>query len=145
MINVNIPATQDSTAFRAALSEFNVTTCHYNNEVHVRGTPDDITNVLTFLETYDLTTGVIEDKTARFEKAVQAHLDDTAKVSGYDNILSACSYAGHTNPYQTEGQSFLSWRGAVWSYCYIQIGLVMIGSRSEPSVEELIAELPLKV
>ena len=75
-------------------------------------------------------------KLKQFEQAVQSHLDTTAQSKGYDSILSACSYAGYTNPFQTEGQAFTEWRGNVWAYCYTQIDIFT------GTVEEFIATLP---
>jgi hypothetical protein len=75
--------------------------------------------------------------------AVQGLLDSTAKSRGYDNIVSACSYAGASNPFQAEGQAFVSWRGAVWSACYAIMADVKSGIRPVPDADELIAELPV--
>ena len=81
---------------------------------------------------------------ADFTNAVQAHLDAAAKALGYDDIVSACSYAGAVNPFQAEGQSFVAWRGAVWSYCYAELTKVQNGTRSAPTITGLIAELPVR-
>jgi len=75
-------------------------------------------------------------KLKQFEQAVQSHLDTTARAKGYDSILSACTYAGYTNPFQAEGQAFTEWRGNVWAYCYSQIDIFT------GTVEEFIATLP---
>lgn len=82
------------------------------------------------------------EKIKTIERAVQKHLDTEAQVSGYDNILSAASYAGYANPYQAEGQSFVAWRGDVWAYCYQVLADVEAGTRTEPTIDELIQELP---
>ena len=75
-------------------------------------------------------------KLNQFEKEVQNHLDTTAKSKGYESILSACTYAGYTNPFQTEGQAFTEWRGNVWAYCYTQIDIFT------GTIDEFIAILP---
>lgn len=77
------------------------------------------------------------------ENGVQAHLDLKAKEHGYDSILSACSYAGYPNPYETEGKSFIVWRGNVWAYCYQELAKVQDGTRTEPTLEEFLLELPI--
>lgn len=74
--------------------------------------------------------------------AVQQHLDAAAKSKGYDNILSACSYAGAVNPFQAEGQAYVAWRGGVWDYCYKQLALVNARTRPAPTPAGLVAELP---
>ena len=73
--------------------------------------------------------------------AVQNMLDNAAKAKGYDSILSACSYAAYPNPFQAEGQEFVAWRGAVWAKCYEILGEVEAGTRTAPTVSELLAEL----
>lgn len=86
---------------------------------------------------------VYADKVAHVEFMIQTHLDSKAREKGYENILSACSYAGHTNPFQAEGQAFVSWRGNVWAYCYQELEKVQAGTRAEPTVDEFILELPV--
>lgn len=75
-------------------------------------------------------------KLKQFEQAVQSHLDTTAQSKGYDSILSACTYASYTNPFQTEGQAFTAWRGNVWAYCYEQVDIFT------GTVDEFILTLP---
>lgn len=77
-----------------------------------------------------------------YTDAVQAHLDASAKAKNYDNIVSACSYAGAPNPFQAEGIAFVVWRGDVWATCYTIMGEVQAGGRAAPTIAELIAELP---
>lgn len=144
MINLNVPSEQASSSFLSALAATGVFVTHYNLAIHVDGTPEQITAAQAVAASFDLAEGVFADRTKVYEQAVQAHLDAGAQAKGYDNILSACSYAGYTNPFQTEGQSFVVWRGAVWAYCYEQLALVKAGTRTAPTVEELIAELPMR-
>lgn len=77
-----------------------------------------------------------------YSDAVQNHLDDAAKAKNYDDILSACSYAGAPNPFQEEGAKFVGWRGDVWSACYQILNDVQSGEKAAPTIAELIAELP---
>jgi hypothetical protein len=76
--------------------------------------------------------------------AVQDHLDQTAQASGYDNIISACSYAGYANSFQAEAISFLQWRSACWDYAIQVLANVQNATRTLPTAVELVAELPLK-
>ncbi len=80
---------------------------------------------------------------AALESSVQAHLDATARTRRYDNIVSACSYAGAANRFQTESVAFIQWRAAVWDYCYAALDAVLAGTRAVPTADELIAELPV--
>jgi hypothetical protein len=82
---------------------------------------------------------------ADYERAVQAHLDAAARGRGYDGILSASSYAATANPFQSESQSFLNWRAACWAHCYQALADVQAGTRSMPTIPDLLAELPALV
>lgn len=84
----------------------------------------------------------LERTTARYEQAVQAHMDAVARQHGYDNILSACSYAGVDNPYRADSEAFIGWRGTAWAYCYQALNEMLVGVRPQPTVAELLAELP---
>lgn len=75
------------------------------------------------------------------EDAVQGVLDAKAREKGYDNILSACSYAAIPNPFQDESTAFLTMRGEAWAFVYAQLGLVEAGTRELPTVEGLLIEL----
>lgn len=84
-----------------------------------------------------------------YDIAIEQHLDEAAEEAGYydplgriPNIDRACSYASFANPYQTESQSFVSWRASVWSYVFNIKSEVEAGNRTQPSIAELIAELP---
>lgn len=76
------------------------------------------------------------------ERAIQTHLDMEAKNKGYDSILSACSYAGEPNRFQAEGKAAIRWRADVWDTAYTILAEVEAGTRTQPTVEELISELP---
>lgn len=74
---------------------------------------------------------------------VQYHLDEIARSRGYDNIVSACSYAGAANPFQAESKAFITWRGAVWTKCYEMMSACQAGTSPIPTEAELIAALPV--
>ncbi len=81
---------------------------------------------------------------AQLTQAVQAYMDSTAQTRGYDNIHTACSYSNSTDHiFAAEGQACLQWRDKVWRKCYDILAEVKAGTREIPTVEELIAELPV--
>ena len=90
----------------------------------------------------------IEEQRAVMQKqltdAVQKHMDAVAQSLGYDNLLSAVTYAEESAvpKFQAEGIAFRSWRSQVWDYCYAQLAAVLSEVREAPEAEELIAELP---
>jgi hypothetical protein len=95
---------------------------------------------------------VVELTLKDYDIAIERELDRQAEESGYydplgriPNIDRACSYAGHSNPYQAEGQSFVAWRAAVWAHVYQVKADVEAELRTQPTIEELIAELPQRV
>ena len=86
---------------------------------------------------------IFEIKKAQMSSMIQSLLDSTAKTRNYDGILSACTYATSSNAqFQAEGQACVLWRDAVWGTCYQIMADIASGVRTEPTVEELLIELP---
>lgn len=78
--------------------------------------------------------------------AVQKWMDKTVQQRNYDNILSACSYAGSkVEKFNAEGTACQTWRDEVWKTCYKILDEVLAGTREIPTEEELINELPVLV
>ena len=77
-------------------------------------------------------------------EAVQSALDDFAKTRGYDGIMSACSYSNSTDAqFKLEADYCIQLRDTTWRMGYAILAEVKAGTRPIPSVEELIAELPV--
>ena len=90
----------------------------------------------------------LEELEARLQKqmtdAVQYALDAFAKTRGYDGIMSACSYSNSTDAqFKLEADYCIALRDTTWRMGYAILAEVKAGSRPIPSVEELIAELPI--
>lgn len=85
-----------------------------------------------------------EQVIASYTASVQRHLDETAKALGYDNIVSAVSYADEpaVPRFQSEGQSLRAWRSLVWAHCYSLLDAVQAGTIPAPTNDDLIAGLP---
>jgi hypothetical protein len=79
--------------------------------------------------------------------AIQAELDRQAQAKGYDNIVSACSYAAQTagDPFQAEGAAFLSWRSIVWLHAHDVLAQVQAGTVPMPTPVEAVAAMPALV
>lgn len=78
-----------------------------------------------------------------YAAAIEKHVDDTARAKAYGGGVSLASYSYSTVPqWQEEAQTFVAWRDAVWAYAYLQMAMVQAGQRTQPSIEDLIAELP---
>lgn len=98
---------------------------------------------------------LIVDKTVEeFEQETQHALDDLqrrmlelldafAQERGYDDIKSACDYAGCSiAKYDTEGTYCKNLRAETWNAFYTIVNDVKTSVRAIPSLEELLLELP---
>lgn len=85
---------------------------------------------------------LLEQAKASMESAIQSHIDSQAQSLGYDGIVSACSYAGYINEFQTEAVALGIWRSAVWTKAYQVQADVEAGTIPMPTIDELIAMLP---
>jgi hypothetical protein len=78
-----------------------------------------------------------------YAAAISAHLDATARSRGYDGTLSIATYVGSSVPqWAAEAAAFALWRDQVWAYAYAELAKVQAGQRQQPTVADLIAELP---
>ena len=81
---------------------------------------------------------------AQYTNGVQQHLDTFARTRNYDSNLSACTYATSTVPkFKAEGQYAVEARDATWAKCYEVLAAVEAGTRPMPTLDELLAELPV--
>ena len=76
---------------------------------------------------------------------VQQRLDDFARTRGYDNIVSACSYATSTHAkYGPEGRYCVTARENTWDVMFSIEAQVQAGLRPIPmTYEEIESELPV--
>jgi hypothetical protein len=94
----------------------------------------------------ELEAAAISDEKNKIETMsinIQAHLDQKAIDHGYDNIVNACGYAAAVNPFQAESIQFVVWRGNVWAYAYQVLADVKAEVRTEPTIDEMLSELPV--
>jgi hypothetical protein len=84
------------------------------------------------------------EKQAALVNAVQSLLDASAKSRGYDNILSAVTYADEPSVsiFASEGQAYRQWRSECWAYCYNRLEQVMEGAQEVPTAPQLLSDLP---
>ena len=80
---------------------------------------------------------------ANLNAATQQRLDAFAQTRGYAGILSAVSYAGSTSgKYKAEGQYATAARDNTWAKRDEIFAAVEAGTRSMPTLDEFLAELP---
>ncbi|MBE3610486.1 hypothetical protein [Campylobacter californiensis] len=86
----------------------------------------------------------LEQKKLEFIKAIDFLLDTKAKERGYDNIISAVSYAAMPNPFYDEGVAFFKWRSEVYTYCYSILEKVRKGELeiSEENIAKVMNDIP---
>lgn len=78
-----------------------------------------------------------------YEQNIQVILDKFAQERGYDDIKSACDYAGcNITKFDTEGTYCKNLRAETWDVCYQILSDVENGIRPLPTFEEVVAELP---
>ena len=89
-------------------------------------------------ESFDL-----EEDYQSYSRAVQAHLDATARFHDYQDIASAVSYAASGVPrWAAEGVAFRIWRDGAWIKCLTEVERIRAGERAAPTIQELLEELP---
>lgn len=96
-------------------------------------------------EAYDFRTDDEKKQSLKkeFTQSIQTMLDEKANEKGYDNIASACSYAGYDNPFRAEGEAYGLWRALCWSKAYAILEAVETGMRPMPTISEVLEEMPV--
>lgn len=84
-----------------------------------------------------------EQIVAGFVAAMEAHYDAVARVKNYDNRFTCALRAGYAGPFQSEGQAFAIWMDGCNALAYSVLAEVQAGTRSQPTVAEFIAMLPV--
>lgn len=80
---------------------------------------------------------------ADYENAIQAHVDGAARSKQFRDGVTLASYVASTNSqWAGEAGAFVAWRDAVWGYAYAELAKVQAGQRAQPTVTEVLAELP---
>ena len=87
----------------------------------------------------------ITAQTIDINNAIKNHLDTKAQEFKYDNMMSARSYTGYTNPFQIEAQALATWCADCWDTAGTIQADVEAGNRAMPTVDEVLAELPVYV
>jgi len=94
------------------------------------------------IEPYIAPTITTEQKISTISSAVQVHIDTEARSKGYDNINSIAKYMGYTNDFQTECETLGAWTASCWSTCHVILSNWEAGNITEPTADEVIAQLP---
>lgn len=84
----------------------------------------------------------MQDLAKAMENAIENHINTTVKARGYNSQDSIAKYLVSGNPFYAECTAISLWIGSVWVYSHQVQADVMAGTRTMPTIEELIAELP---
>lgn len=118
--------------------DYPANTDEFKKVVQISEVKDD-----TYVISYEIVSKNLEELTALFKEKTQELLDAKAREKGYDDILSACSYAGYDNDFRAEGEAFGIWRAKVWKYGYGLLNAIAEGKHKMPkSFDEILAEMP---
>lgn len=85
----------------------------------------------------------MEEQKMVYENAVQDYLDRTARTRGYSDSYTCLSYHKSTDEvWRTDSEIFNAWRDSVWHKCHEILNAFMCGAIPQPTIEEVIAQLP---
>lgn len=137
MIGTKIQKTDENRAFYEECANW----CNETQKARLEDKGD-------YIEVVAIPEPTAEEKQERLQRqmtnAVQAALDAFAQTRGYDGIMSACSYSNSTDAqFKLEADYCIQLRDSTWRMGYAILAEVKAGNRPVPSVEELIAELPV--
>lgn len=83
-----------------------------------------------------------EQTIARYEAALDAHLDATARMHRYDNRFTFALRAAYPGPWHADGVAFASWMDACNAQAYALLQSVMLGEAQMPSIADFLAAFP---
>jgi hypothetical protein len=82
---------------------------------------------------------------AEYITALEAHYDAKAREKRYDNRYTCALRAGYAGPFQAEGTAFAVWMDNCNALAYQILAEVLDNERETPTIDELIAEMPIMV
>ncbi len=156
--NVSFPAVPDdeSLATLGVMRVFftNPPTADEAMQKVVEGTPVFNANAQRWEQDWQVLALTAEELQARdtalydsIVQATQARLDTFAQGRGYDNIVSACTYASSSVvKFATEGQYCVDFRDATWAALLAILAEVESGARQKPTgFADIENELPVLI
>lgn len=80
------------------------------------------------------------------EHTIDKHICATAQAKGYNSTESCLSYIGDANQqWDAEATAFKAWRSQCWEYVIAEQSKINTGTRTMPTPEEAVAELPAMI
>ncbi|HET8686968.1 MAG TPA: hypothetical protein VFM18_09935 [Methanosarcina sp.] len=85
----------------------------------------------------------LQEQKDAISNAIQSMLDTKAQSLRYDSILSARSYAGYVNPFQTEALKLADWAANCWATAGSIEAQVNAGTMLMPTVDQALTMMPI--
>ena len=101
-----------------------------------------ISNADGFPELSDTNALTEEQIIAKYESALDSHLDNVAKQYRYQDRFSFAVRAGYVGPYQAEAVAFAQWMDQCNVQSFALLSDVLAGNSELPTIEEFIGGLP---
>lgn len=79
---------------------------------------------------------------AKYQRALDDHLNAAARLRRYDSIHTAALRAGYPGPFHDEGVAYAVWMDACNATGYQLLAEIEAGTRAPLSVDDFIALLP---
>lgn len=77
-----------------------------------------------------------------YERAIDRHIETTARLRQYGSAVALASYTVSTVPtWAAEALAFVAWRDAIWGYAYQQLAAVQAQQRPQPTPTQFVSEL----
>lgn len=112
---------------------------NYNEELWDKQETNTFPYVIYAPKNQEEVSGILIKK---FVASMEAHFDSVANVKNYDTRYTCALRAGYSGPFQSEGQAFALWMDSCNAYGYQELQKIKDGTRSVPTVEEFLSELP---
>lgn len=80
----------------------------------------------------------------QYERAIQSSLETFVRTKGYDSVISCCSYSSSTDAtFAAEAAYCIQLRDTTWRQFYTMWAQIEAGARTAPTLDALLAELPI--
>lgn len=79
------------------------------------------------------------------EHRIEQHMDSVAQSDKWDNRWTCSARAGYINPWQTRAIAFGQWMDACWLYTIQEQQKVIAGTRTMPTPDQAVIELPTMI
>lgn len=108
------------------------------NGIDIEMTPEEEADFLASIASFSIPT------VGDYQNAIQSLIDRTAVTKQFNDGVSLASYKDSTVPlWAAQATEFIAWRDAVWVYVYGEMSKVQLGQRPQPSIADILAELPV--